>query len=420
MPKRPDERLLIYSEQGQKWLNQFEPLDLEVAIKLANSLTLVSHSEFQRKLKKQIMSVADTYDGAVALYAVRELATRDWRPIPFFEQVLVDEASQTVNSLSASSDQGSEAIVAQVIRSFSKENPKKYLNHPTKEKMKETKCNTILFIDDIVGSGKRVRDFIDSFLSDKTIRSWRSLKYVNFDVVSYSATDSGYDSVISHRSAPKLHIERDAPSFHTIPMRTEMRDKIFALCRKYGRIANKRRKNMWFGFHEGMAAIVFEHGCPNNTPGILWEPDFKNSNWIGLFPNRTVSSSTQSVFPEEVKRRDTTALLLEIGQKRIAQGGALLRRGELGQKILVVLGLIAIGQRKRSTLSFATGLNTQDCEKLLSKCIKWGFITPQRRITPKGNAELNAARKYRGKLQVPLEVGSDYYYPLQLRGAAID
>lgn len=420
MPKYPDERLLIHSEQGQKWLNMFKPLDQEVAIKIANSLTLVSHSEFQRKLKNKIVSVADTYAGTVALYAVRELETKDWKPIPFFEQVELDEVSQTVNSLSVSSDQGSEAIIAQLIRSLSNENPQKYLNHPTKKKMKETKCNSILFIDDIVGSGNRIQGFIDSFLADKTIRSWKSLKYIDFDVVAYSATENGDNAVISHRSSSKLHIERDAPSFHTIPMKIEMRDRIFELCRKYGRIANKRRKNMWLGYREGMAAIVFEHGCPNNTPGILWEPDFKNSNWIGLFPNRTVSSSIQSVFPEEVKRSDAVALLLEIGQKRIAQGGALLRRGDLGQQVLVVLGLIAIGQRKRSTLCFSTGLNIENCEKLLSKCIKWGFITPQRRITPKGNAELDAARKYRCALHVPLEIGSDYYYPLQLRGAAID
>ena len=35
---------LIHTDQGQKWLSQFELLDQEIAIRLANSLTLVSHT----------------------------------------------------------------------------------------------------------------------------------------------------------------------------------------------------------------------------------------------------------------------------------------------------------------------------------------------------------------------------------------
>lgn len=165
---------------------------------------------------------------------------------------------------------------------------------------------------------------------------------------------------------------------------------------------------------------LFEHGCPNNTPAILWEPDFKESGWKGLFPNRTVSSFVASVFPAEIVRGDHVQILMDAGQKKLANSGALLRRGLAGRMILIILALIAKGQRKRSTLSFSTGLDVENCERAIQACIKWKFITVQRRITAKGLAELNAARKLKMEQSRILDKGSDYYYPKQLREATHD
>ena len=94
-----------------------------------------------------------------------------------------------------------------------------------------------------------------------------------------------------------------------------------------------------------------------------------------------------------------------------------MRRGFAGQIILIILTMAAKGQRKRSTLAFATGLNVEDCERAIQECVKWKFITVQRRITAKGLAELNAARKLKMEQSRVLDKGSDYYYPKQLREA---
>ena len=425
MDKIINPKKLIHTQQGKKWLSQFKPIDQEIAFLIANNLTLVSHTEFERNLLTKLEEIASNVAGTVGFFAIRELEKEktsegfDRKVVPFYSQVKSYDG-KSVNALSASSDQGSEAKVANIIRQLCKSNPQKYLNHPTLENLRRNKSDAIIFVDDFIGSGGRAHEFLDAFWREKTVVSWLSGKQISFHIIAYSGTDSGVYYAGRHSSNPHVHIYRDAPTFNTFHWGSEKKKRVTELCRKYGHIANKRRKNMWCGYKEGMAAIIFEHGCPNNTPAILWEPNFKGSGWNGLFPNRTVSSSTASVFPSEIVRGDHIQILEDAGQKKLAHSASLIRRGVAGQIILIVLGLIAKGQRKRSTLSFATGLNVEGCERVLAACIKWGFITVQRRITAKGLAELNAARKLKIVQSPPLDKGTDYYYPKQLREATHD
>lgn len=423
---QPDQRKLIYTQQGEKWLNQFDELDKEAAKLLLNSLTLISHTEFRRNIEKIIMDVSNRLAGPVALYAVREIkrekkeSSFDSHIVPFFDQVTLSDNGRSINSLGVTSDQGSEAIVAQIIRQLSKNNPAKILNHPSKEQLKISKCNSLIFIDDYIGSGRRVAEFIESFWKDKTIVSWLSSKHINIQVVAYSATEQGIKHAGSAKSHPTITIYRDSPTFKTLPISLEKRNEILNLCEKYGRKVLKKRKNIWWGFNKGMSSLVFEHGCPNNTPAILWATEDKNGEWIGIFPNRSINLETVSVFPFEIVQGNAVQTLHDVGQSRLAKSGALIRRGKLGILVLTILGLVAKGQRKRSAISYATGLNQRDCDLLLSKCIKWKFLSPEIRITPRGLAELSAAKNITLSMKQTLAVGSNYYYPRKLRATTYD
>lgn len=423
---QPNARKLIYTQQAMIWLDQFEPLDQETAKLLLNSLTLVSHNEFRRNLETLIVESSNELDGPVALYAVREMKKEieegawDGPVIPFFDQVSLSDDGESINAVDATSDQGSEAIVAQIIRQLSKAHPDKLLNHPSREELRARKCDSLMFVDDYVGSGRRVSEFIEAFWCDKTIVSWLSSKHIKIQVVAYSGTEHGIRSLRRLRARPELKIHRDSPTFSTLPINLKRRQALSDLCEKYGRRAFKTRKHFWWGFKQGMSSLVFEHGCPNNTPAILWDPDDKNGKWVGVFPNRTVGTTTASVFPPEIMRGDAIQTLRDVGQTRLAKSGALMRRGELGVLILVILGIIAKGQRKRAVICYATGLSSKECEAVISKCIKWQFLTPERRITPRGLSELTAAKRMSFSPQGFLAVGSDYYYPRQLRAVTYD
>ncbi len=414
-------RSLIYTKRGQEWLEQFDPLDQDAAISLTNSLTLISHNEFRRNLEKQIHDLVSKYAGPVALFAVREIENKEPNEgfnaeiPPFYSQTNESADGKSVSSVSASSDQGSEAIIAQIIRQICKANPDKLLNHPTLKVMRDTRCDACLFVDDFIGSGRRVHTFLDSFWNEPSVVSWLSSKHITFEVLAYSGTETGVKLVEGHKSRPEVTLHLDAPTIYTLPIGAARREAIWELCKKYGRVASKNGRYMWFGFQRTMGTMIFEHGCPNNSPAILWA---WSEHWRGLFPKRTIDAQVSSVFPSEIARGDAVSLLRDIGQDRLARSGALLRRGETGQTVLIVLAMIAQGQRKRSSISYATGLSIAECERILAKCIKWKFVSPQRRITPSGKMELNAARKISFLGKPELDVGSPYYYPKQLRGAA--
>lgn len=403
---------LIYIKQGRKWLDQFDSMDKGTAISIANNLTLVSHIEFERNLLSKLENLVSSIKGSVGLFVVRELKSNS----SFYSQVTSCNG-YSVNALSSSPDQGSEARIANIIRQLCKSNPRKYLNHPTLKSLRENKSDAIIFVDDLIGSGNRVHNFLNSLWLERTIVSWLSGKQIKFHVVAYSGTEDGINYVKKHKSKPQVHIYRDAPTFNSFPWSNDKKKKIEKLCQKYGYTANKKHKHMWHGYRGGMVAMVFEHGCPNNTPAILWESGFKGNNWIGLFPNRIISSTITSVFPPEIVRGDPIEVLMEVGQHRLAKSDSLLRRGFVGQTILIILALIAKGKRKNSTLSSATGLNVEECEHFIKKCIEFSFITPQKRITSKGRDELKAARKSETKKPF-FDIGTDYYYPEQLREAA--
>lgn len=415
-------RKLVLTEQGKRWVAQFDDMDQGTAILLANSLTLISHTEFRRELEALILGSAANIDGPVALFAVRELPKptqeETWmmpQGLPFYSCTSRSEDGRSINSVGATADLGSEAIIAHMIRQLARGNPAKFINHPTLNEMRDRGCRAVFVVDDFVGSGGRVRSFLDSLWLEPTLKSWWSTKLIGFHVLAYSATDHGTKSLKRLKCSPEICVHRDATSFETLPLSFEKKDLIRKLCRDYGARVLKRRKNMWFGYKQGMCSIVFEHGCPNNTPAILWDMKDGTPNWAGLFPHRTISSEIASVFPLEIARGDSVSTLMNMGQTKLAKSGALSRTGEAGQVILIVLALIAKGHRKRATICFATGLNTKDCERIIERCIKWKFVTPQRRLTPRGLAELDAARKFRAQSQTSLDRGSDYYYPQQLR-----
>lgn len=407
---RPAEALL-YTKRGQDWLAQFGATDQETARKIVSSLTLVSHSEFERVIQKAFEDASAEYEHPIGFFAVREVEPGR----SYFDQ-FTDPDTGRVNALVSGTDHGSEARVAAAIRNYCKTDPRRLLNHPNLDEMRNRRCRTVVLVDDFIGSGKRISEFIDALWTDPTFVSWMSLHYVKIVVVAYSGTDRGIKRVGRHKAKPEYVIERDCPNLKDMPWGQSLRNEVIDICKRYARRTSKNR--FWDGFGHELAALVFEHGCPNNVPAILWAPTTSTKPWSPLFPNRIIMAGEKSVFPPEIVRGDALVTLLDVGQKKLASSGQLLRRGEKGELILLMLALIAKGQRRQNALSFATGLNRQTCAQIMQRCAKWGFLTPSFRLTDRGRAEL-AAAKEQGKVYAGvLDRGDAPYFPEQLRRAA--
>jgi hypothetical protein len=170
------------------------------------------------------------------------------------------------------------------------------------------------------------------------------------------------------------------------------------------------------GYDMTATALVFEHGCPDNCPAILWAPQTPSAPWQPLFPQRSVLPAEASAFPPEITRRSAGLLLIKAGQKRLAMSKSLTKKWPIGPAIILVIALAAKGIRTRAALSHATGLSAADCTKLLDRCVQLGFLSPMLKITPSGSAELAYAKEFTDDPKKVPSRGSDSYYPQRLRG----
>lgn len=406
-------QLLMDTEQGKQWLEQFEEPDKETAIFLASELTLINHTEFCVGLQKKLETLADSFKGNVGFWAIKELDEDN-------NISLSENEKKPVDLIELLSEQGSEAIIYKMIRDICKNNHEKYLNHPKIEQLRATKSDAIIFVDDFIGTGTRVEQFLDRFWSERTLVSWLSGKQIEFHVVAYAGTETGKRRIEKHKSKPKVHLITDAPSLYSMAWSTKRKVEVIELCNKYGRIADKKRKDIWLGYQGSMVMLVFSHGCPNNAPLILWTNGSSKKTWKALFPNRKIGSEMASVFPNEMAGQDPLEILKAIGQQSLAKSNAYSQYSTVSPIILTTLALIAKGKRKRSTLSHCLELNISDCESIINICIKNGFIDNRNFITEKGLTEIRSAKKSKIKKQFTLEKGSDYYYPRQLREATHD
>lgn len=395
------------------WLSQFGKKDLDTATRIISNLTLVSHSAFERALALLIEREARMIAGPIALYATREMEVG----ATYFKQGRGDSNSRgDIDAVARGSDLGSEARVAALIRNLSKTAPNKYLNHPTIDKMRRTKSRAIFVVDDFIGSGKRTRIFLDSMWLSTTLRSWNSRGSIRVFALAYSSTDIGATLVEGAHCKPEVIHYRTCPTFWDMPWTRSITDQVVALCDLYGKRTSRR--SMRLGFKQTMAALVFEHGCPNNAPAILWAPQKEGIEWQPLFPDRAILSQEASAFPADVTRPAPASVLKDAGQKRLAASKALESPGPIGSNILMVLALCASGRRSRAALGYATGLARDECGLTIDDCINRGFLDTMLRVTAAGRAELEYARTL---ISLPNRLppkGEDDYYPHQLRGPA--
>lgn len=397
---------------GLEWLRQFDPADRETATRVLASLTLVSHSAFERSLAALIFREAQNVKGPVALYATRELESyTDY----FAAMADPDNPLAPHDAVAGGADLGSEARIAAIIRNLCKADPEKLLNHPSIETLRDTRAKAIFTVDDIIGSGKRTSGFIKSMWYSTSVASWHSRHQISFAVIAYSGTDFGVQTVKALKCRPDVKMVRNCPTFDALPWHQDIGEAITALFDRYGRRTSRPR--MRFGFKNTMAALIFEHGCPNNVPSVLWAPAIVGG-WHPLFPDRTVRPESASAFPPDIRARDPVAILADLSVDEDSElPPAVMGETPLGITTITVLALVARGVRSRSALSYATGYDASQCAALLDRCTARGYLTGTLRLTLAGRAELGESVRQEPRLNKLPSRGEDDYYPKQLRGS---
>ena len=138
---------LIDQNLTQEWLSQFNKADGLIAAQLIKSLKLVSSSKAEMGIRNLIEVILKKTTGSIALLPISKN-----EPGKF----------------------GSEARIGHILESLQKQYPKRIFINPSVPEMRLQKIKHMILVDDIIGSGTRIRDYWKTIGTSE--KSWLSYK----------------------------------------------------------------------------------------------------------------------------------------------------------------------------------------------------------------------------------------------------
>jgi hypothetical protein len=351
--------MIDHSPEIRQWLNQFsgdrEPTAIDVLLKLQ----FIRRDVYAEWLKEQLAALTD---GPCALYAVRK-----------FDEAIESYWDAQGNPPGRPAEsQGSNELVQSVLGNLLKAGDERFLDHPNIDVLKQSRVRNIVLIDDSIGSGQRVADFIDLLMKSKTILSWWSYGLIQIHVVSFIRTHKAEDRIRKylpgsdhhkrmHRKSDKLHF---VGHHHFDDEEFELRwggnsTQILNLCDSVEAIPRWAQR----GYGSVMSNQVFYHSVPDNTPGILWNAE---NGWVPLMPNRSFPSWLSDLLTGQPAAQNAAG------------------KSPVNRSLLAVLMAAQKGIRAKRSISRAIGLDPKVTEGLVGKAQAAGFLTQSNRLTEAG------------------------------------
>ncbi|EDT38744.1 hypothetical protein [Burkholderia ambifaria] len=393
------------STRAASWLAQIEdPVDREIGRQMLRALRLVSHSEFERGVQAEIERILFSVGNEnAALISVTE-------PAP---QVFDEGKERRIPGSSADR-------VRHLIENLRRVYGNRVLANPTIESMRAERIRNLVIVEDYVGTGKRISDFWSEQIHP-SIKSWISYGWTKLWLVTFAADPEGFHDV--RRKIPKLTSSRARSVLPISPTGTRLTIPMAALARKYGHRISK--SNIPLGFGARGCLIVFEHGCPNNVPAILWNSGRK---WSPIFPERGIPTDVRPYF-DKTNLAQQAESLWDIGQYILAIG--LLDHIHLHQmdpmewRLLLALGHSSRAGWDDSQLSARLLISGGEVAELRKCAYRLGAVDTQtHRLTSFGQELLSLAKRgATGQNRSPspprpLRRLTDPYYPDSCGGVA--
>ncbi len=345
------------SPEIQQWLLQFPPERRIAAQSMLSRLRFVSRDSYSQWLLDALSSLPQ--GKTCALFAVRKTEKAALE--------LWDDEGQVIARPGIS--QGSEDLVYSLISNAKRSHPTRFFDHPGIEEIRKQRIKYMVLIDDSIGSGDRVSEFIGKMFANKSFLSWWSLGWVRIIVLSFSRTHES-ESVIRNALKGSSHPIRVHPKSTKIHF---ISDKVYsaaALEQRWGKdyldllhlCDEQTRVGKWArrGFGNVMANTLFFHSVPNNMPGIFW---FSNDRWKGLFPGRVAPDWLISLLSSTPPKPEP---------------------GTLSEDIRQLLLLVKRGIRNSSSLALRLGCDHKYLLKLLDDLKRAGLVNSNHRLTRAG------------------------------------
>lgn len=419
--------LLSDTETSQTWLNQFETTkDRSNARQLLNSLKYVSNRDFENYIHISLGHLQSSLNSRLAVYPVIAPTSPEIIGQNLFKGNIISPEIIKSREKGRRKKYGSEDRVGHILERVSNAHKgngsvSKIECCPTLNTVIKQGIKDIVFVDDICGSGERFVNFykkevplyLKRLISIKKIRLW---------FICYAVTSSGIKFI--HR---KIRYFEKNPSniivhFPYLKFDKLLSDEIRELCFRYSRnIYGNESASL--GYKNSIGGIVFEHGCPNNLPRILWE---NNKKWNAIFINRSIPLELKPSFSEE-NLIDNSEVLWSVNQKNLAiKILDSIDNNNLDPKynlIITLLGLVSRGINSRENLASRAFISLPKIESFINELTTSNLLKEEERnnlkITTLGKAILNKFKKTKLKkinITQPLELLSENYYPYQCDG----
>jgi hypothetical protein len=411
---------------SQKWLLQFgTEKDRNLAAHLLNQLKLVSLREFESNIEKALSNLQSELNETIAVYPVAPPIFEDISGYDPFDgaiarkPAIATEPEISSRHIGRRRKYGSEDrvghLLAKLQERFKRGSGASVVEcQPTLNQLKTQGIRHIVLVDDICGSGRRITEYWRAI--PKRIKSLLSLKKCELWIVLYGIMPAGRHAI--EQALPNFPIK---DHLITILPETDLGKRLSIetadLCVRYAEQIDRR--SAAFGFRGSSCPIIFEHGCPNNLPVVLWE---KNRIWSGLFPNRSIPNEMRVCFDDEGLDR-AVERLWRSNQPNLALGllDAVDKHRPLKSEdwiLLTVLGLRLRGVTE-ANLAKHVLIKNSECRSILKRATRLNLYDNVKRIvTQLGIEFVDRFRRRHSFNQEKHSIGRDplSYYPKQCEG----
>lgn len=404
---------------SQQWLARFRTSeDRGLAAQLLNQLKLVSSREFEAGIEQALTDLQKKLQATIAVYPIAppipdEIAGYD----AFTGGIPRDENSQS-REIGRRRKFGSEDRVGHVLAKLQDRfkrgtGPSSIECAPTLTQLKTQGIRHIVLVDDVCGSGKRITDYWQSI--PRHIKSLLSLKRYELWIVLYAMTPKGKAALA--RAMPNFPLSHLIAVLPVTDLQGLLAPELRTLCENYAELIDM--KSSGFGYRGSSCPIVFEHGCPNNLPVILWA---KRKGWEGLFPNRSIPTDMRSCFDEDGTERAIEALW-RANQPKLALSmlDALDHIAPLSAEHRILLTMLGLRLRgiPEAELAVRLLMSASESIQVLGIASAMGLYDKEAaQVTPLGKTLVSRFRDCfsRARRQRTVGMNLDTYYPSQCEG----
>lgn len=397
------------TEAGVAWIDNFLRDDRELAKRLLDAFVLDSWTSARASLLELLRAEIDSLAGTGPVWVLPAMDSGDIRlakGLPKLERLTAFENFEP--GMDIPSMPGSEGLIGHLIRDVQRKGvlpPKAPISE-----LRDKRVRTIIVVSDTIETGGQVAKYVQALLRNRTLKSWRSFRWIRIFVLAYAVSKQGEQAITALPQVDRLRFARQAPTISSLPWPRHDIEAALALCVRYGH----GKGPLGYGDHAGL--FGFQERVPNTVPRIFRQHD---SDWAQLFVGEGGRQVPSGIIHELASNSEARVahdeIVAAVRQERLSLSIRKQQRAS-NRDILATLALLRASPERANILGIAMDMTQAETEGLLAYMMAQGWIDGDHRVTVSGIAELAAGKRKPRRVE-PRQAGesSTPYYPESLR-----